>query len=122
MSPFSPPTGSTSTAYSIITGVTPPVPVPASFASKYALSNTTLPGFKLVDFRNAVPRVRVGANFATFTGFNALADTSDWSRIDFIFGGSNRGWTADAYKVDMTVNDDGIIESDHRLVFADVVL
>jgi hypothetical protein len=122
MSPFSPPAGSTSTAYSIITGVTPPVPVPASFASKYAVSNTILPGFKLVDLRSATPRVRVGANFATFTGFNPPTDTSEWSRIDFIFGGSNRGWTADSYKVETAVNDDGVIESDHRPVFADVML
>jgi len=88
----SPPTGEDSGAYAIITGARAPLAVPADFADKYAVPASTLPEFALVDLRGAAPRARVGANFATFTGFTAPADTSSWARIDFLFGGNNGGW------------------------------
>jgi len=51
-----------------------------------------MPDFRMLDLRAETPRRNVSANFATFTGFKGPRDTSDWSCIDFIFGGSNKGW------------------------------
>lgn len=51
-----------------------------------------LAGFKLLDLRAETPREAVGFNYATFTGFTHPDDPKKWSRIDFIFGGSNGGW------------------------------
>jgi endonuclease/exonuclease/phosphatase family metal-dependent hydrolase len=118
----SPPTGVDSGAYQIITGASKPVAVNTTFAAKYAVGDDQLPGFEMLDLRAAAPRIRVNANFATFTGFNTPADTSDWTRIDFIFGGSNGGWDATSYKVGSSLTDDGILASDHRPVFADIIL
>jgi len=69
-----------------------PVPIDAAFAAKYAVSPDELPEFRLLDLRSQSPRRSVTANFATFTGFNAPNDMSEWMRIDFLFGGSNKGW------------------------------
>ncbi|KAJ7263436.1 Endonuclease/exonuclease/phosphatase [Mycena rebaudengoi] len=113
----SPPTGASAGAYNIITGASPPVAINATFAAKYA---STLAGFKALDLAARAPRRAVSRNFATFTGFTAVANTSAWTRIDFVFGGSNMGWTADAYKVATSRTDDGMLASDHRPVFADV--
>ncbi|KAF8886178.1 DNase I-like protein [Infundibulicybe gibba] len=92
-------------AYNITTGVMPPVPINATFAARFP-----------------TPRRSVAGNFATFTGFALPNDTSSWTRIDFVFGGSNRGWTAEGYKVGTSMSDDGILDSDHRPVFADIDL
>ncbi|TFK41435.1 Endonuclease/exonuclease/phosphatase [Crucibulum laeve] len=116
----SPSTGTDSGAYEIITGATPPVAINATFAAKFAVKGDQLPDFKLLDLRAEAPRRSVSSTFATFTGFTAPNDASDWTRIDFIFGGSNGGWMADAYKVETSISDDGLLASDHRPVFADV--
>ncbi|TRM60450.1 Endonuclease/exonuclease/phosphatase [Schizophyllum amplum] len=94
----SPPTGDDSGAYNIATGATTPPP--------------SMP--------RQTERRSVSSNFATFTGFTAPGNASSWGRIDFVFGGSNGGWTADAYHVDPVLTDDGLYISDHRPVFVDV--
>lgn len=88
----SPSTGTDSGAYNIITGVADPVPVNATFAAKFAVPDSQMPDFRMIDMRGVAPRVAVGTNYATFTGFTAPTDTSQWTRIDFVFGGSNGGW------------------------------
>lgn len=90
----SPPTGTDSGAYQIVTGVQDPVAVNATFAAKFAVPDDALPDFKMLDLRAQAPRALVGRNFATFTGFTAPTDTSKWTRIDFVFGGTNGGWCA----------------------------
>ncbi|KAL0066334.1 hypothetical protein AAF712_006592 [Marasmius tenuissimus] len=117
----SPSTGSDSGGYSIITGASPPVAINATFAQKFSTGNEG-GDFKMFDLRGEAPRQAVSKNFATFTGFTEPADTSSWSRIDFVFGGSNKGWKVDGYKVLSALQDDGTLSSDHRPVFADVVL
>ncbi|KAF8628051.1 hypothetical protein AX17_006055 [Amanita inopinata Kibby_2008] len=114
--------GRDSGAYDIVTGALPPVTVDQAFENKYRVPEHHLPGFCMVDLRAATPRWNVSGNFATFTNFSAAADTKSWSRIDFIFGGSNLGWTATRYNVASVLSDDGVLSSDHRPVFADVSL
>ncbi|KAH9944913.1 Endonuclease/exonuclease/phosphatase [Amylocystis lapponica] len=112
--------GPDSGAYQITTGAAPAVPVAAAFAEKYAVPHGALPAFAMRDLKAAAPRLRVSGDFATFTGFNGPGDASVFTRIDFVFGGSSGGWTADAYKVGSALTDDGVLASDHRPVFADV--
>jgi hypothetical protein len=81
----------------------------------------------------------VSANFATFTGFESLTDTNVWTRIDFIFGGSNGGWFNPSHFVQLlliwypgrmvkqhsvvsALFDDGLFASDHRPIFAEFLL
>ncbi|RPD60637.1 hypothetical protein L226DRAFT_461201 [Lentinus tigrinus ALCF2SS1-7] len=118
----SPSTGTDSGAYQIITGQIAPVAVNATFAAKYAVPNTTLPDFKMLDLKAETPREFVSGEFATYTGFTAPGDGSVYSRIDFVYGGSNGKWTADAYRVGSSLTDDGVLASDHRPVFADITL
>ncbi|KAJ6527859.1 Endonuclease/exonuclease/phosphatase [Mycena vulgaris] len=118
----SPPTGTDSGAYNIITAATPPVAINATFAAKYAVPASSQPHFAMLDLRAQAARRAVRSTFATFTGFTDPGDTSDWKRIDFVFGGANLGWTADGYKVESSRTDDGLLASDHRPVFADVIL
>ncbi|KAJ7836915.1 Endonuclease/exonuclease/phosphatase [Mycena olivaceomarginata] len=103
----SPPTGADSGAYNIFTGYAVPPQSPA---------------FSMLDLRAEAPRRVVRSTFATFTGFTAPSITSSWQRIDFVFGGTNGGWTADGYRVESSRTDDGVLASDHRPVFADVTL
>lgn len=88
----SPSTGRDSGTYNIITGAATPVAINIDFAAKYAVEDDQLPGFNMLDLRGEAPRRNVSANYATFTGFTKPHDTSSWSKIDFMFGGSNRGW------------------------------
>jgi hypothetical protein len=85
-------TGSDSGGYKITTGASPPLPVDSEFAKKYSVTQDQMPDFRMLDLRAETLRRNVSADFATFTGFREPSDTSDWSRIDFIFGGSNKGW------------------------------
>ncbi|TFY62867.1 hypothetical protein EVJ58_g3596 [Rhodofomes roseus] len=117
--------GSDSGAYQIITGVVPPVPINETFAEKYKVpvhGDEKDAKFVMVDLKGETPRMQVAGDFATFTGFNRPGDTSVYTRIDFVFGGSSGGWTADAYKVGTSLTDDGILASDHRPVYADVTI
>ncbi|KAF7795809.1 hypothetical protein EIP86_006976 [Pleurotus ostreatoroseus] len=118
----SPSTGADSGAYNITTGVLPIEPVNATFAQKFAVPAGALPGFIMKDLKGETPRFMVSGDFATYTGFNAPGDSSVYSRIDFVFGGSNGKWTADKYRVDTSLTDDGILASDHRPVFADLTI
>lgn len=88
----SPSFGFDSGAYNISTGVLPPVPINETFAEKYAVPAEELQGFVLKDLRVATPRFSVSGDFATYTGFNAPGNSSSFSRIDFVFGGSNGKW------------------------------
>ena len=65
--------------------------VDKAFADKYDPGPDKLPDFKFLDARVETPRLAVSGNFATFTGWDSTA-TTEWERIDFVFGGSNRGW------------------------------
>ncbi|EPT03257.1 hypothetical protein FOMPIDRAFT_1047244 [Fomitopsis schrenkii] len=113
--------GYDSGAYQIATGVLPPVPINETFAEKYKVP-ATRDDFVLRDLKAETPRMRISGDFATFTGFNRPGDASVYTRIDFVFGGSSGGWTADAYKVGTSLTDDGVLASDHRPVFADVTI
>ncbi|KAL0562677.1 hypothetical protein V5O48_019406, partial [Marasmius crinis-equi] len=84
----SPSTGSDSGAYNIITGAQPPVAINATFAAKFDTGGEGA-NFTMLDLRGQAPRQAVSKNFATFTGFTNPNDTSSWTRIDFILGGSN---------------------------------
>ncbi|KAJ7093383.1 Endonuclease/exonuclease/phosphatase [Mycena belliarum] len=117
----SPPQGRDGAAYEIATGVRPPGALPPDFAAKYAVA-ADAPRFALQDLRACPPRHAVSANHATFTGFGAPNDTRAWSRIDFVFGGANGGWEATRYKVLSALSDDGVLASDHRPVFVDVLI
>ncbi|KAJ7495480.1 Endonuclease/exonuclease/phosphatase [Mycena latifolia] len=110
-----------STAYEIATGVRAPGALPADFAARYSV-DADAPPFVLHDLRAYTPRRAVSANHATFTGFTAPNDTRSWSRIDFVFGGGNGGWEATGFTVGSALTDDGVLASDHRPVFADVLI
>ncbi|KIJ23936.1 hypothetical protein M422DRAFT_217367, partial [Sphaerobolus stellatus SS14] len=81
----------TNGAYLIITGATPPLAINATFAAKYPVPANS-PSFNMVDMKTVAPARSISGNFATYTGFDSLGDTSDMKRIDFIMGGSNGGW------------------------------
>ncbi|KAI0708506.1 Endonuclease/exonuclease/phosphatase [Earliella scabrosa] len=117
----SPPSGSGAGAYQILTGQAPPVAINATFAARYAVPEG-VDEFRMLDLRAETPRVRVSGEHATYTGFGLPFDTSAYSRIDFLFAGSNGQWSADAYRVGSSLTDDGVLASDHRPVFADVTL
>ncbi|KAF8193333.1 Endonuclease/exonuclease/phosphatase [Pholiota molesta] len=109
-------------AYKVLTGSVPPLPVGAAFTQKYPVSPSQLPSFRFIDLRAEAPRRNVSANFATFTGFSKPENVREWTRIDFVFGGSNRGWEIGRYDVQTSLSDDGVLASDHRPVFVDVKL
>lgn len=88
----SPATGSDSGAYNISTGVLSPMAINQTFAEKYAVPNGTMQGFVLQDLKGAAPRFSVGGDIATYTGFSSPSDSSSFTRIDFIFGGTNGKW------------------------------
>ncbi|KZT64960.1 DNase I-like protein [Daedalea quercina L-15889] len=115
--------GHDSGAYQIITGAIPPVPVNETFAEKYRVPpHAGKSAFVMVDLKAETPRMQVSGNYATFTGFNRPGDSSVYTRIDFVLGGSNGGWTVDGYKVGTSLTDDGILASDHRPVYTDVTI
>jgi len=103
----------------VLTGTQPAPPVPEDFARRFPLR----PGdysLVMVDMRVAAPRLHVGGEWATFTGFENRK--KDESCIDFVFGRSDGGWEAKNVFVHSNLTDDGLLASDHRLVVADVVL
>lgn len=61
------------------------------FTETYAPKGNQLPDFKFLDTRVETPRFDVSANFATFTGWSPTVK-KEWTRIDFVLGGSNREW------------------------------
>ena len=87
----SPPTGSDSGAYGILTGKVSPVQGDEKFTKRYTPGENKFPDFKFLDTRVVTPRFNVSANFATFTNWSPTV-TKDWARIDFVLGGSSRSW------------------------------
>ncbi|CCL99363.1 uncharacterized protein FIBRA_01381 [Fibroporia radiculosa] len=85
-------TGYDSGAYQIITGHIPPVPIDSTFEAKYAVPPDAFPQFIMQDLKAETPRMHISGDFATFTGFNRPGDPSVFTRVDFVFGGSNGGW------------------------------
>ena len=88
----SPSTGNDSGAYQIITGLIPPVAINETFAQKYAVPTGVLSDFVMLDLKAQAPRDAVSGQYATYTGFNAPGDASVYTRIDFVYGGSNGKW------------------------------
>ncbi|PCH36768.1 DNase I-like protein [Wolfiporia cocos MD-104 SS10] len=133
--------GADAGAYRIATGVRAPVRINETFAERYHVPDDeddgndggrggededdgeeAPRGFVLRDLMAETPRMRVAGDYATFTGFNRPGDPSVYTRIDFVFGGSSGGWSVEAYKVGTSLTDDGVLASDHRPVFADVLV
>nr|GAT52786.1 predicted protein [Mycena chlorophos] len=114
----SPPDGTDSGAYRIVTGALAPTSLPEDFAQRFSIP-ASASSFVLHDLRAHTPRQHVSANHATFTGFTAPNDTREWKRIDFVFGGGE-GWESTRYRVVDARADDGVLASDHRPVFVDV--
>ncbi|KAF8871047.1 hypothetical protein CPB85DRAFT_1261358, partial [Mucidula mucida] len=101
--------------YSIITGAQPPVDsINSTWAETYGVDDNQEPNFVMKDLRGEAPVARVSETYATYTGFTAPGNTGVWQRIDFLFGGSNGQWNAQAYAVDDARCDDGMLMSDHR--------
>ena len=90
------------------------------------------------DSRSVAPRAHVGGQWATYTGFDNRKDEE--YGIDFVFGRSDGGWCvisalysnegrssrlcareAEGVFVESALSDDGMLASDHRLVFADII-
>lgn len=113
-------------AYQIITGAKPPVAVNQTFLDRYSWSpgqETGYENFSMLDLLGQVePRYRVGGNFATFTGFQPVGNTSDFSRIDYVMADSIGDWQVVNYRVEHNLDDCGVYHSDHRPVFADLQL
>ncbi|KAG8906157.1 hypothetical protein FRB99_007471 [Tulasnella sp. 403] len=112
--------GHDSRAYRILTGAEAPVPLPEDFNSKFGVPDGECPDFTMIDLRGATPRLAVSGFFRTFTGFQNSLGEGRYGRIDYILGGSNRGWESQRYKTANIVTDDGLLSSDHRPVYADV--
>lgn len=108
-------------AYAVLTGAQEPPPVPDEFARRFPLPpRGEEPQLVMRDVRVAVPRMHVGGEWATFTGFERRK--KDEACIDFVFGRSDVGWEAKNVFVYGNSTDDGMLSSDHRLVVADVDL
>ena len=79
-------------AYAVLTGAQLPPPVPDDFVRRFPLPPRSSGDEELVmvDMRVAAPRVHVGGEWATFTGFKRR--TKDEACIDFVFGRSGGKW------------------------------
>ena len=129
-------------AYAVLTGSQPAPALPDDFARRFPLP-ARAPGnseLVMVDMRVAAPRLHVGGEWATFTGFKRRK--ADEECIDFVFGRSDGGWCVlDFFRasyletdgvagnreakdvfVHGNMTDEGMLASDHRLVVADVAL
>ena len=76
----------------------------------------------MLDLRSETPRGSVSGPEETFTGFSAEQKPQAAKKVDFILGGSNKGWEAKTYTVGEVLNDDGVLLSDHRPVIVEVGL
>ncbi|KAI0296932.1 Endonuclease/exonuclease/phosphatase [Multifurca ochricompacta] len=117
--------GSDSGAYAVLTGAEPIAPaVPDEFDRRFPLPlplPDDIAGWIMQDLRVVAPRVAVGGQWATFTGFEHRKE--DEACIDFVFGRSDGGWyEARSVFVETALSDDGMLASDHRLVVADVTI
>jgi len=115
----------------VLTGAAPLPAVPDEFAQRFPLHSrpnpvgSSSPGREkeenlvMRDLRSVASRARVGGQWATFTGFEHREDEE--CCIDFVFGRSDGGWEAEGVFVETALSDDGMLASDHRLVFADII-
>jgi len=115
--------GHDASAYQIMVGLRAPEKINATFEQAFPAGKkkASEAEFKMIDVRTQLPPMRVAGCWATFTGFDAK-DTSEYSHIDFIFGGSNGGWNITSHRVENVLTDDGVFASDHRPVIADILL
>lgn len=110
----SPSTGEESGGYQIITGAAEPMPLNQTFLDRFSWTaeEEAAAGlddvFNMVDLLGATPARYRSGHWSTFTGWSAAGDTEDFSRIDYIMGGSNGGWEAEAFRVGETLYDDGV--------------
>lgn len=108
----SPAFGLDNAGYEIITGTRLPVEISQDFKDRYPVAANSA-SIMMIDFMGDAPRPNVSGNYgmhtflqmyhlmihdhgnaiATYTGFSKVDDTSSFARIDFIMGGSNRGWS-----------------------------
>ena len=83
-------------AYQIVTGAKAPKPLNQAFLDRYhwtAAESAGFENFTMQDLLGEVePRYRIGGNFATFTDFLPLGNTTEFQRIDYIMAGSNGNW------------------------------
>ncbi|KAM5463844.1 hypothetical protein MauCBS54593_007289 [Microsporum audouinii] len=88
-----------------------------------AYKEFTKPGSPIVDAYKQVPKAKHYGNEASFTDFQ---DKTPGSRIDYVMLGPKKGsalpWAFNGYAVLPSKFDDGIFNSDHRAVVADVTL
>ncbi|KAJ5098071.1 hypothetical protein N7532_005072 [Penicillium argentinense] len=86
-----------------------------------AYSNLTGPG-DMVDTYKMVEPCKQYGNVNTFTGFGYEKEPS--KRIDYVLlaPGGNQTWQVDGYSVLANRFDDGVMNSDHRAVVADLAL
>jgi len=117
----SPAYGQDCSAYEIITGARPSVAISQDFLKAFPVPENSR-DFKMLDLMGQTPRQYVSGNYATYTGFSHVKNASQFQRIDFIMGGSNGGWKAQSFRVGQSLYDDGMYESDHRPVFADIII
>ncbi|KIY63699.1 hypothetical protein CYLTODRAFT_359514 [Cylindrobasidium torrendii FP15055 ss-10] len=116
----SPPKGTDSGGYDITVGNADPVAVNATWAARYEVPAGKLDEFALLDLRAQAPRQSVSVNYATYTSWPQPGNSSEYRRIDFVFGGSVGDYSTDAYTVDSSLNDDGVWMSDHRPTVVEV--
>jgi len=113
--------GNNEGAYAVLTGKQPAPPVPDDFARRFPMrAGSSQQQLVMVDMRVAAPRLHVGGEWATYTGFENRQ--KDKACIDFVFGRGDGGWEAKNVFTHSNSTDDGLLASDHRLVVADVVL
>ncbi|KAK9446804.1 Endonuclease/exonuclease/phosphatase [Limtongia smithiae] len=110
--------GSSSGGYQIITGAESMVSINSTFLSNY--SSTLSDSFVMEDLLKLTPAQNRSGNHATFQGFVEITDVSEFTRIDFVMGGSNSTITPLRYRVEEMFFDDGYHQSDHRPVVVDV--
>lgn len=83
-------------AYKIITGAKPPKLLNQTFLDRYNWTYAEGVGFENFTMQDLLgqvePRYRFGSNFATFTDFLPLGDTTEFQRIDYVMAGNNGDW------------------------------
>lgn len=118
--------GSTSGAYSILTGASNiSSDIDSTFLNKY--SNTNATQFKFADLYTTVEPYKRSGHYDTHTGFKAVGDTSSMTgKIDFVFGGVtdnstlDESYTVQRYRVNENFYDLEFHLSDHRSIIVDV--
>lgn len=113
--------GETNGGYQIVTGNNQSKAINSTFESVYKSNVAT--DFKFTDsYLEAKPENRIG-NYATFTGFYKIGDSSKFTRIDFHMAGTNgndnKGVTVKRHYTPDMFSDIGFHLSDHRSVISD---